>query len=119
MKKKIIRGSAGLILAVLLMLCAVFYVKQQKARTLIANVSAITLQALNGQTADLAQITKGKVSVIFFFHPQCAFCGMEIKEILAYRTALSEVNLIFVTFAEADELTQFLDEYPICRTARC
>lgn len=113
MKKKIILGSVGLILVALLTLCAVFYVKQQKARALIERVPAITMQTLDGQTADLAQVTKGKVSAILFFHPQCSFCGMEMKEVLAHRTELSDVNLVFVTFAEVDELAEFLDEYPI------
>jgi type IV secretory pathway VirB2 component (pilin) len=73
MKKKIILGSAGLILAVLLILCAVFYVKQKKGQALIENVPAIILQTLDGQTADLAQVAKGNISVILFFHPQCLF----------------------------------------------
>jgi cytochrome oxidase Cu insertion factor (SCO1/SenC/PrrC family) len=113
MKKKIILGSAGITLAVLLVLCAVFYMKLKKAQALIENVPAIALQTPDGQTTDLTLITEGNISVIIFFHPQCSFCGMEMKEILAHKNELSGVNLIFVTFAQPDELTPFLDEYPM------
>lgn len=113
MKKKIVLISVISILASLCVLCVVFYLKHQKAQARIAQVPGITLRTMDGQMADLAGITRGKVSVILFFHPSCAFCGMEMKEILAHRNELEGINMVFVTTAEDDELTDFLEEYPI------
>uniref|UniRef100_S0DFM3 Thioredoxin domain-containing protein n=1 Tax=termite gut metagenome TaxID=433724 RepID=S0DFM3_9ZZZZ len=113
MKKKIILSIIALIVAALCVLCIVFYVKQKKQQALIAQVPEIALQTPDGQTVNLAQITRGNVSVIFFFHPECAFCGMEMKEILAHKNELRDANLVFITTAEGGELTKFLEEYPI------
>lgn len=113
MKKKIVLVAILTVLAVLCALCVIFYLKQQKAQARIAQVPGIELQTADGQTANLADVTRGAASVILFFHPQCAFCGMEMKEILAHQDELEDVHMVFVTTAEGDELAGFLAEYPI------
>lgn len=113
MKKKIVLTAVIAILVALCTLCVVFYIKNQKAQVLIEQVPDIVLQTTDGQTANLVEITRDNVSVIFFFHPQCSFCAMEMKEILSHQTELENVCLVFVTTAEGEELSQFLEEYPI------
>jgi thiol-disulfide isomerase/thioredoxin len=113
MKKMIVLTAVASLTVTLSVLCIIFYTKHQKAQARIVNIPSITLQTLEGQTADIAQITCDNVSVIFFFHPECIFCEMEIKEILAHQNGLVGVNIVFITTAENGELAKFLNEYPI------
>ena len=54
-----------------------------------------------------------KRTSILFFGPDCEFCRKEIEGIIERNGECRDVQWIFITIAQPEELELFLNEYPI------
>ena len=52
-------------------------------------------------------------TAILFFSPDCNSCRNEINDILQFRNEFRDIQWVFITVAQYEDLDCFLNEYPI------
>lgn len=114
MAKKIILLTLILLATAVVALFVVQVVKHRQKLAPIRSLPAVELLTLDSMSYNTQAIyATGRPSVIVCFHPDCDFCGMEADEIIKHYKDLGDVNLLFVTFASAEETTSFLEQHPL------
>lgn len=74
----------------------------------------IQAMELDGGEMDLKQnLDLSKRTAILYFHPDCEFCQQEIKGIINRHAECRDVQWVFYTLAQPEELRVFLKEYPV------
>lgn len=74
----------------------------------------ITLSTADSIPFNLGDLCAAEQSiVIFYFHPECEFCQLEINELLAQKELLDNVLPVFVTFASPNDVAEFERTNPI------
>ena len=125
MKRKTIKTvglSVVAVCAIVLFILLVFQVKRHYAEKAqreqqelqlqtIPNITLSTVDSLPVNLGDLC--ATGQLTVIFYFHPECEFCQLEIKELLAHKELLDNVLPVFVTFASQNDVAEFEKTHPI------
>ena len=59
------------------------------------------------------KLDPSKRTAILFFHPDCEFCQQEIKGIINRNSECRDVQWVFFTMAQPEEISSFLEEYPL------
>ncbi|GHS84839.1 hypothetical protein FACS1894201_03790 [Bacteroidia bacterium] len=77
----------------------------------LPDVTLLQMDSTAFCTSELKEINKSLV--IFYFHPDCDFCQMEIESILKSQEKLHHTQLLFVSFALIEEIKPFLETFPI------
>ena len=113
-KLHIIKFTLCFLAAVLvgLFICALnkHYSKDSSIRYM-PDIQAIEL---DGEEMELKQnFDPSKRTAILYFHPDCEFCQQEIKGIISRNSECRDVQWVFFTMAQPEEITSFLNEYPI------
>lgn len=74
-------------------------------------IKALTISGDSLKTNDVLDTTKR--TAILFYSPDCEFCQKEIEGIIDRKEELNNIQWIFITIAQPEELNTFLKEYPI------
>lgn len=70
--------------------------------------------AIYGDTLDISEyLDSTKRTALFFFHPECEYCRKELEGVLTRHPECRNVQWVFITTAPAEEVEEFLMEYPI------
>lgn len=77
----------------------------------LPEVKALTVSGDSLKFRDVCDTTKR--TSILFFGPDCEFCQKEIEGIIERNGECRDVQWIFITIAQPEELEPFLKEYPI------
>lgn len=86
--------------------------QQEMLLQTIPRITLLTADSLPVNLGDLCAI--GQPIVIFYFHPECEFCQLEINELLAQKELLDNVLPVFVTtLASPDDVAEFEKTHPI------
>lgn len=59
------------------------------------------------------RLAPNKKTAVLFFNPECDECKDEINSILLYQKELRNVQWVFITIAQVEELEIFINDYPI------
>lgn len=51
--------------------------------------------------------------LVIYFHPECNLCGMEIDELLRYKSKLDNIRLFFISFASIAEIKEYILNFPV------
>lgn len=93
-----------------------FFLTLEKHNTLIAGIKHIPnilLSTIDGKDFYLAELQSKRKTAILFFSPECEFCKKEIEGIIERNGECQNVQWVFITIAQPEELEPFLKEYPI------
>lgn len=98
------------------MVCLIIWAgkrREQKMASLriIPEINALTVPGDSLRVNDYLDPTKR--TVVMFFHSDCEFCQKEIGGIIERNGECRDVQWIFITIAQPEELEPFLNEYPI------
>lgn len=52
-------------------------------------------------------------TAVLFFHPECEYCQIELKGILANHLECRNVQWLFITLASTEIVEEFLEVYPL------
>lgn len=125
MKRKTIK-TVGLsflaVCAIVLFILLGFQIKRHNAEKaqreqqemLLQTIPRITLSTADSIPFNLGDLcATGQPTVLFYFHPECEFCQLEIKELLVQKELLDNVLPVFVTFASPNDVAEFEKTHPI------
>ena len=112
------RNIARIILCLLVAVMGVLlYIALSRHNAKYASIKQLPkLKALTlyGDTLGIYEcIDTTKRTALFFFHPECEYCKKEIEGVLTRHSECRDVQWIFLTIAPAEEVEEFLMEYPI------
>lgn len=63
---------------------------------------------------DVAEhLDSSKRTALFFFHPECEYCRKELEGVLTRHSECRNVQWLFLTLAQAEEVGTFQREYPL------
>lgn len=80
----------------------------------IENMPELKALAINGSEINLNErLSPEKRTVILFFSPDCEFCQQEIKGIISRYSECRNVQWVFFTLAQPEDISAFSDEYHI------
>lgn len=78
---------------------------------IMPEINALTVYGDSLRVNDYLNPTKR--TSILFFGPDCEFCQKEIEGIIERNGECRDVQWVFITIAQPEELEPFLNEYPI------
>ncbi len=78
---------------------------------MMPEISVLTISGDSLKVNNVLDTTKR--TAILFFGPDCEFCQKEIEGIIKRNGECRNVQWVFITFAQPEELEPFLKEYPI------
>ena len=99
-----------------IMVCLILWATKRKEQKiapyrLMPEIRALTI---SGDSLKVYEaLNKTKRTSILFFGPDCEFCQKEIEGILKRNGECRDVQWVFITIAQPEELKPFLNEYPI------
>lgn len=99
-----------------IMVCLILWAAKRKEQKmdpyrLMPEINALTVFGDSLRVNDYLDPTKR--TVIMFFHSDCEFCQKEIEGIIERNGECRDVQWVFITIAQPEELEPFLKEYPI------
>lgn len=106
----------AVIVAAMVMLCLILWAAKRKDKKdasflLLPEIYALTALGDSLKFRDVCDTTK-RTSIIFF-SPDCEFCQKEIEGIINRYGDCRDVQWLFITIAQPEELVLFIKEYPI------
>lgn len=106
-----------LVLAIAVVVVSLFiwalcrYNEKQTTIGMMPEFSGVTTEGLTFSSAE--DLIPGKRTALMFFHPECEFCRKEIEGIIKRYDECRDVQWVFITFAPADLVAEFMMEYPL------
>jgi thiol-disulfide isomerase/thioredoxin len=58
-------------------------------------------------------LESGKKTAILFFNPECEACKNEMREIIKNQKYFLNVQWLFITIAQAEDVESFIKDYPV------
>ncbi|MDR2511670.1 MAG: peroxiredoxin family protein [Bacteroidales bacterium] len=90
-----------------------FYINRENTKEIVV-LPHINLQSIDSTFFSLPKChNASKTLVILFFHPNCEICQFEVEELLKSANILQEIQFVFVTLANSEEVKSFLQKNPI------
>ena len=105
--------SVVLILLFLCMTGLIVWAKNRhdKKNIPVERMPEIKALTLSGDSVSFSIEDIKKRTAIMFFHPECEFCEEEIKGIIEHKMDFSDIQWVFLTMAQSDEVNDFLAKY--------
>ena len=112
MKKAIVFVVATIII-VLIVYIFFLFTKRYEVEVSIQYLPDIEVMAMDSSIIRLKTRQNNMPMIIFYFHPECEFCAIEIEELIKHKSKFENVQMIFVSFASINEIKEYLETYEI------
>jgi thioredoxin-related protein len=111
---KLIKISTSVTIGVIFILFLFLLTRHAKVREAYSEFPDTKIEDFNGEQIAINQkVDIKKPTVILFFDPSCSLCVVKITKLLERKSQIEDVTLLFVTWAEKQNVVEFLKDYPI------
>lgn len=114
MKRSIVRYILSLIVGTIVILLFLIVPKRERALSKVRQIPVIDALTVYGDKFVSSEyLDSSKRTAIFFFHPECEYCQIELEGILTRNKECRNVQWLFLTLASEEIVESFLLDYPL------